>query len=205
MSMILSLTSVSDENIIKIHENPLLLWKIIAPDEPDIFERNIQNRIKNLSFLWKFLGKKSKLEQLLKMDLDIDKNRGEGSTTDLDKAWHAIHFILTDNLRRKKFPQSFLLNGGSAVVDSGLDLVRTFSGAKVQEISDFLNSIDSVAFIKRFNPAALTNEKIYPEEVWGRPDEQIESRDYVLEYFDGLKNFVDQAKAQKLGLVLWFN
>ena len=44
MGMCLALHSVSDENIKKILERPELIWRLIASDDPEIYEETVREK-----------------------------------------------------------------------------------------------------------------------------------------------------------------
>jgi hypothetical protein len=41
MGMYLGFTTISDENIARLFAFPPLIWKFIAPDDPDLFEEEV--------------------------------------------------------------------------------------------------------------------------------------------------------------------
>jgi hypothetical protein len=94
MGMCLGLYTLSDDSIRKILADPPLIWKVVAPDDPDAYET--ARREAAGTFLQKLFGKKSPPSEATTLQL----GEGECSHTDLDKAWHGIHYLLTS--RRAK-------------------------------------------------------------------------------------------------------
>jgi hypothetical protein len=201
MSMILNLTTISDPTRIKLLETPELIWRVVAPEDPEIFEEERQRELEDVPLLSRFFWNKTRFKRLQSAKLEINPEAGEGQNADLDKAWHAIHFMLTDGLKIQNFPEFFLLDGGTPVgqIDIGVDTARVFSLSEVAEIDTFLTGISSKAFMKKFDPELMTREKIYPE-IWERSDGENE---YVQENFETLKRIFRQAADQKVCVAVW--
>lgn len=178
---------------------------MLAPNDPQFFE-DAQWQLATKQPFWKKLFGKGAQTEALSTDLHLETDAGEGQSMDIDKAWHAIHFMLTNGQKNEKFPHCFLLDRGTSVgsADSGINFARVLNRAEVQEVDTFLDPITTEAFMEQFDPELLTKEKIYPE-IWDRPDEQTECREYVQEYFETLKSFIHQAAAQKFCLLLMMN
>jgi hypothetical protein len=104
---------------------------------------------------------------------------------DLDKAWHAIHFLLTRTAGEAQFPLGFLSTGGTVLSDDPID--RVFSAADVQEIAKALEPITWPDLARRYNPAALARAGIYPK-IWHRQDE--DHTEYLEENYSRLREAV---------------
>ena len=124
--------------------------------------------------------------------------------TDLDKAWHTIHFVLTGSTWEGDFPQGFLVSAGTPVgeEDVGYGPARAFQSAEVCEIHAVLSQVSDDDFSKRFSVTALKEADVYPS--FGHASDE-EERPYFLEYFQILKAFVARASAQKKGLLVYVN
>lgn len=111
--------------------------------------------------------------------------------TDLDKAWHGLHFLLTQSAWGGDGPLAFLVNGGEAdeEADMGYGPARTFSKAETQAIAKALDAIDVATLEKRFDPAKMAAEEIYPS-IW---DEGEGALEYVISYFEVARDFVRRA------------
>src|SRR5262245_48672937 len=81
---------------------------------------------------------------------------GPFATLDVDKAWHAIHFLLTGTPWSGPAPWNFVVAGGTEVgdVDVGYGPVRGFTSAQVREISAALHSLPPGDFSSRFDAKA---------------------------------------------------
>ena len=68
MGMILALHGVSDQNIRRILESPILIRKLIAVDDPDLYRDVLEQRSK-MGFFSRLFGKKGSGDQLPVEDL----------------------------------------------------------------------------------------------------------------------------------------
>ena len=122
--------------------------------------------------------------------------------TDLDRAWHALHFLFTGTDWEGEFPPCFLMLGGAEVgkVDAGHGPARIFDAALTARIDGYLQSLDEAELKGRFDPARMTGLSIYPE-IWDEAKVD-ELWDYVAGHFHEVKGFVrDTAAAGKALLV----
>lgn len=120
---------------------------------------------------------------------------------DLDKAWHAIHFLLTGSAEAGG-PEAFLLAGGASIgnIDVGYGPARAFGAADVAAISRALSTVPPETLRARFNHQALHKARIYPS-IWNRNDPG--DIDYVLEYYTTLLHHLNSAAAKGLGLIMY--
>jgi hypothetical protein len=197
MGMCLGLYTLSDDSIRKILADPPLIWKVVAPDDPDAYETARKEAAG--TFLQKLFGKKSSPPESTTLQL----GEGECSNTDLDKAWHGIHYLLTSSEGEGNPPLDFLVAGGEEVgdIEVGLCPARAFRSDTVRRIHAALTGVDESLLRSRFNPAEMTELGIYPE-IWGHDPKDDDSLGYCLENFAILKEFVAQAERENLGIVL---
>ena len=117
-----------------------------------------------------------------------------GRCVDFDKAWHALHFMLTGEAGSTDHPLNLLvasdpeLEGTDELGFGGYwltepDRVRRFSAA-LSEISD-------VDLAGRYDPAAMVAEDIYLSDVF--EDEGLEALPYVLQGVAGLRRLAAEA------------
>lgn len=59
MGMVLSLHSVSDENIKKILVQPELIWRLVAPDDQDAYKKSVERNRKTGFMSWLFRSKET--------------------------------------------------------------------------------------------------------------------------------------------------
>lgn len=199
MGMALALHTISDSNIAKSLSDPPLIWRIIAPDEPEMYEA-ARTEAKQ-SFLSRLLGKTSEKPRIEVHDIDLAV--GEGAESDVDKAWHGIHYLLTGTAWEGERPLDFLVNGGTQVgdIDVGYGPARVFRSEEVLEICEMISNIDASTLRSRFNPEEMTALEIYPE-IWGRDPTDDDTLEYCVKNYVELKHFLENARSNKLGLAL---
>jgi len=124
-------------------------------------------------------------------------------TIDLDKAWHAIHFLLTGSASEAKFPLGFIIGGGEAIEDSdsGYDAARFFNKREVSVIADRLAAIPKGTLLARYDGQALANADIYPS-IWARSAEQAENLDYIGENYSALQSYLAGLAARDAAMIV---
>ena len=200
MGMALALHTISDENIAKVLADPPLIWRIIAPDDPEIYQR--VRAESQPGFLARLFGSKPiKAEATLP---ELPKANGEGLETDLDKAWHGIHYLLTGTAWEGLEPLNFIVCGGAEVgdIDVGYGPARVFRSHDVVKLVTALNEIDGTILRERFNPEEMMNLEIYPE-IWDKDRDDDDTLGYCIEYYDNLRSFLSNAVNDSLGIVLY--
>ncbi len=120
------------------------------------------------------------------------------SGIDLDKNWHAIHFLLTGDANEGEEPAAYLV-GGEEVgeEDVGYGPARVLRPNQVREFSDFLQTVDAAEMRRRFDPAEFTKEEIYPH-IWDDP----EALDEVIDSYETMRTFFADAAAADQGVVI---
>jgi hypothetical protein len=121
---------------------------------------------------------------------------------DIDKAWHAIHFLLTGSAWEGKPPLNFVATGGTELgEDNGYGPSRSLTAAQVRKLAVALEKYPTDALLKRFDPKALTAADVYPG-IWHLPPEQDDTRGYVAEHYERLRRFVMEAAAAGHALII---
>lgn len=174
MSMILALTTVEDSTIRRLLEDPEQVWRVLAPDDTEMHPAG-----------------------------QLDLAEGEGTSIDLDKAWHGIHYLLTGTEWEGTGPAAFLLVGGKEVgdVDVGYGPARALSAAEVRAAHDHLSGISDADLRARFDPADMMEQDIYPT-IWDRDPEDDDTLGYLIEYVGILRTFLAETVARKRGLLV---
>jgi hypothetical protein len=198
MGMCLALRTLGDENIRKVLADPPLIWKVIAPDDPQMYEQSRTERRPGL--VAKLFGKQKQPDRHSGLTLA----EGEVAETDLDKAWHGIHYMLTQTAWEGEEPLNFLVGGGTTVgdVDVGYGPARAFASDEVNAISSALRPIDSQFLRKRFDPEQMMKLEIYPT-IWDRDPADDDTFGYCAEYFASLKTFIEEAAKRNVGLIVY--
>lgn len=200
MGMALALRTISDENIAKVLANPPLIWRVIAPDDPDFYQNSKAG--KQPGFFARLLGSKP---DDVETDLpDLTYAVGEGIETDLDKAWHGIHYLLTGTAWEGEEPLNFIVCGGTSVgdIDVGYGPARVIQSNGVKTIISALRDIDENRLRGRFNPTEMMNLEIYPD-IWDRDPEEDDTLGYCVAFYADLRRFLSKAADDSLGIVLY--
>ena len=197
MSMILGLEAVSDATIARLLAEPALIWRLIAPDDPEPYAEATRPRG---SLLARLFGKAAPAPAAGVPPAIAP----EGPQIDLDKAWHGIHYLLTGTADGGKFPHNFLLLGGREVgdVDVGYEPARAMTSQETAAAAAMLAGQTDDALRARFDAPDMMRKQIYPE-IWDRDPEEDDALGYLMENVDALRRLLDAAARDGLGIVLW--
>jgi hypothetical protein len=197
MGMVLGLAATDDETIEKLFADPPLIWKFLAPDDPEIYDGARKEQTGGGLFARMF-GRKP-----IAPPVEVAEMPRPVEEIDLDKSWHGIHYLLTKTGWEGEPPLNFLILGGEEVgsIDVGYGTARAFRSDEVSRIHEALQHIDGETLRSRFDPADMMGLEIYPE-IWDRDPADDDTFGYCAEYFDDLKNFLARTTEAKLGLVI---
>lgn len=198
MGMCLALQSVSDNNIEKILESPPLIWRLIAPDDPEIYLESV-DKVKKGIFA-RLFGKKSVEPRQAIPNLEFVE--GENIDGDLDKSWHGIHYCLNKTDYEAEAPMDFITVGGQTAgeIEVGYGPVRLFDSKTVKEIDGKLSKVTTEQLHNNYDPGDMERLDIYPN-IWERDGD--EGFEYISEYFESLKSFISNCSKQNLGMALY--
>ena len=123
---------------------------------------------------------------------------------DIEKSWHAIHYLLTGSAWGGDPPLNFLASGGKDIgdVDVGYGPARGFPSAEVAELAAALDPITADDLRSRLDRGAMANAQIYPD-IWDESEDELV--DYIVPYFEATKSFVQGAAATSSALVVYLN
>jgi hypothetical protein len=121
---------------------------------------------------------------------DIDVSLDNEARLDIDKTWHAIHFLLTGTDYETDGPNGKIVFGGETLGDPE-DAVDYLTPAQVKEAAQALSSLTLEQLRARYDPAKMTELDLYPA-IWDDGDEAWE---YVAEYYIMLRDFYARAAA----------
>ena len=122
--------------------------------------------------------------------------------TDLDKAWHGLHFLFTGTAWEGPEPACYLVKGGEDIGDEDAGAARALDPPRVQHFARFLDSLSREELTRRYDPPRMVELEIYPEVIWTRPHERQENLDYLLENFEILRRFVRSVAERGDGLIV---
>jgi len=195
---------ISDANIARVHADPPLTWLVIAPDEPEFYAD--ARAPEKPSFMKRLFGGGAPPAPTPTPPA-LTLTAPEGESTDLDKAWHGLHYLLTGSPWEGDPPLNFLLGGGTEIDIEVADAQpRTFTASETRALQQTLGGITQDALLRRYVPADLTRLEIYPDVIWERDDgTDADPRQYLLEYWKVLRDFVDAAVKEDLGLIVFIS
>lgn len=126
-----------------------------------------------------------------------------GESVDLDKAWHAIHFVLTGEVYGGEGPLAQAVLGGVPIGDEdvGYGPARGLPVGDVKAVASALAQVSESDLRAKFDAGALTEAEIYPQ-IWDEGDEAL---DYVLDNFLEVQRFYQDAAAKDMAAILFIN
>lgn len=200
--MILGLSTLGDANITRLFADPPQVWRVITPDDPEAYARE-SARSARPSFLGKIFGRGRATEPARPSE-PLVLAEGEGQGVDLDKAWHAIHYLLTGTAWEGAEPLNFLVLGGRPVgdIDVGYGPARALSAAETRTVHGALAQLTDDELRARFDPADMMKKQIYPE-IWERDPAEDDTLAYVMEHLQTLRDSLAEAVERHYGLLVY--
>jgi hypothetical protein len=131
-----------------------------------------------------------------------DAAQDEEVSLDIDKSWHAIHYLLTGAAWGGTGPLANAVLGGLPIGEEevGYGPARFIRSIEVAEASQALQGISSEQLWSRFDAKAMREAQIYPDLEGGDDD-----RKYVCNYFEDMKKFFAAAAANGDAMILYLN
>jgi hypothetical protein len=205
MGMVFQLAPLSDETIERLLVDPVLVWRVVAPDEPEHYERarsDAAGRGKP-GLLSRLFGATPAAPAPFVEPAPLVLKDGEGGMADLDKAWHGIHYLLTGTDWGGEPPLDFIVAGGRDVGDEdvGYGTARVFTSAETRRIAASLDTLRDEELRSRFAPSDMMAKKIYPE-IWDRDPEDDDTLGYLIEYVGTLRRTLASAASEGYGLLV---
>jgi hypothetical protein len=126
-----------------------------------------------------------------------------GDRVVLNKAWHAIHYVLTGSRLGGDAPLNFLVSEGTPVgdVDVGYGPARVLNSRQVRQLATALGPIEPDHVKARVDLKRFDDEAIYPGN-WQRNGYDA---DYVVSHYEQMRDLIARAAARGQGLVLYIN
>jgi len=122
---------------------------------------------------------------------------------DLDKAWHGIHFLLTGKAWGGEGPLAWAVVGGHEIGDDiGYGPARFLTPEQVGQVAAALAAVTGDEFARRYDPAAMEKQQIYPG-IWER--EGDEGLAWLRHYLPVLGRFYADAAGRGDAVLLWLS
>jgi hypothetical protein len=120
---------------------------------------------------------------------------------DIDKSWHAIHFLLCNDTWGGEKPLFNVVLGGTEInqEDVGYGPARFLSVLEVKDTYKAIESISEDDMKEKFDWKELNNSEIYPT---FRSNEEF---GYVWGHFEELKEFFKKASDTGKAMLLYIN
>ena len=132
----------------------------------------------------------------------LDGEAADVEEFELDKAWHALHYLLTGSAWEGEPPLNFICQGGQEVgdIDTGYGPARALGADEVQDIANALEGIDADALAQRFDPEEMEKLDIYPS-IWGSEPE-ADALEFCTASFTAMKDFIDRTAERGYGMLI---
>lgn len=196
MSMIGNLSRIPEDVRIALHNKPEEINQLLYPELET-------GPAQKTGFLSRFFGKPTTAANPGKKAVHT---LGDLDTIDLDKSWHAIHFLLTGSDWDGDFPRGFLVSCGEPVgdVDVGYGPARSFTPDQVKEISAYLGQLDHSQLREKFTPEKMEEMAIYPS-IWTRDEDPDGIFEYLEDGFDRMEKFIRETAEGDFALLIYIN
>lgn len=141
------------------------------------------------------LARPEDMEDILFPDDEEDPSVGEA---DLDKAWHAIHYVLTGSGGPDGTPLGDAVLGGEAFgPDLGYGRARIVPARRVAEISAALQQLDFAAAFERVDKSPQRLERIY------LADDLVSEYEYIAHWYPALVEVYARASADGNAMLIY--
>lgn len=120
---------------------------------------------------------------------------------DIDKSWHAIHYLLCGETWSGDLPLFNVVLGGTVIDDEdvGYGPVRFLTADEVQEVYEAIKGITADDLHSKFNYKEMLEADIYPQ--FDRQDDF----DYIESYFTYLQDFFGRAADRGKAVLMYIN
>jgi hypothetical protein len=134
---------------------------------------------------------------------------GADDFTDVDKAWHCLHYLFTGTADGGTAPLDFVYTGGRTVGDEdvGYGPARAFLAAELAAVARALEKLDHDELVARFDGRRMDQLEIYPSPgQWSDVDpSDPEQLGYYLDHFDAVRSLVQRGAREGKGMLVWLS
>lgn len=124
---------------------------------------------------------------------------------DIDRAGHAIHFLLVGSAWDPAPPLDFLAVGGEPVGDEyvGFGPARAFRSADVRALDDALSALPPEELFRRFDAVRMDELAIYPGGWAGFDVGDVERASYFTKAYEEVRALLREGAGSGRGLLTW--
>lgn len=123
-----------------------------------------------------------------------------GELVDFDKAWHALHFMLTGEADETDHPLSLLPKDPERIgTDNGFGGPWIFAPERIAGFHAELGKVSDDQIIQRFDPAAKLAANVYLADMFA--DEGEEAIDYIMQSVPALRTLVNRCANSGSGII----
>lgn len=123
------------------------------------------------------------------------------ASLDLDKAWHGLHYLLTETADGGEAPFCYLAHGGKVISNYEGGYERLLVPDEVAALDNALSELSPDDLRPKFNPQTMMAKGVYPA-IWDRDPQQDDTLGWLLEFYAELRTFVREAAANGQGIVV---
>ncbi|MEO7246952.1 MAG: YfbM family protein [Novosphingobium sp.] len=121
----------------------------------------------------------------------------DGSVLDLDKQWHAVHFLLTGSAGPTSSPLSLILGNFQSVgTDCGYGPAWLAPKLFIKAFDHALSALSGADLKARYDAAAMAREQVYLADTLLQEGEA--ARDFILHDIDRMRKFFAEAALHSL-------
>jgi len=132
----------------------------------------------------------------------LNEPEAAGDLVYFDKAWQAIHFLLTGSPWEGSGPLTFLLHAGSPIgEDLGYGPTRLAATTEVRAFRDALADLSDDELRRRYDPAAMAAQDVYMADFLAVEGEM--GWEYVMQSIPALRSLLDRSVETGSAIAIW--
>jgi hypothetical protein len=129
-----------------------------------------------------------------------DEAYASGALVDFDKAWNALHFMLTGNDAETDHPLSFFPNNPERIgTDNGYGGPWIYTPAQVRAFNDALAALSDEELMARYDPSEMVKHDVYLADAL--IDDGPEGLEYVMQSVPALRALMEKSAAEGSSIV----
>ena len=143
-------------------------------------------------------------DQIVSGLADAYSEEGE-FTEDIDKAWHAIHYMLTEDLADGEAPYGYVIPLVTELLIEGIESdygVFLLDAEKAEIAYDCIKDMTEAEFREKYDFDEMAEAGVYPIM---EDEDKDEFLDYVCLHFKSLKEFYKLAVEKELNVIFYIS